>query len=291
MGSHQVPRATTRYGIAQLERPCCNLEGCWVSLVMALRAAAALALLAQRAHAGTPATATLDPATLGMRFDGIGGVSGGGGGTRLLLDYAEPQRGEILDFLFKPGYGASLQVLKVEVGCDGDTTQGAEQTHMRTADDESPTAFDRGYENWLMVEARKRNPDIHLSGLEWGVPGFVSVGTPVTAPDAPAAGLQQDVADAAGGVLSTDECSAAEKVQQWTFDYDAPGQLCNALQQCFNVPHCDTSLELLAWGPSAPGASCVADCGCEKVAGESCGIGGGKLDCCELSASMPQHHR
>ena len=59
---------------------------------MALRAAAALALLAQRAHAGTPATATLDPATLGMRFDGVGGVSGGGGGTRLLLDYAEPQR-------------------------------------------------------------------------------------------------------------------------------------------------------------------------------------------------------
>ena len=48
------------------------------------------------------------------------------------------------------------QVLKVEVGCDGDTTQGAEQSHMRHAGDDSPTAFDRGYENWLMVEAKKR---------------------------------------------------------------------------------------------------------------------------------------
>jgi hypothetical protein len=123
-----------------------------------------------------PATvwsARLNSGELGRRFDGIGGVSGGGGGTRLLYDYAEPQRSQILDYLFKPGYGAALQVLKVEVGCDGDTTQGAEQSHMRTADDDSPTAFDRGYENWLMVEAKKRNPDIHLSGLEWGVPGWL----------------------------------------------------------------------------------------------------------------------
>ena len=104
--------------------------------------------------AGTAAAATLDPALpSGHRFDGVGGVSGGGGGTRLLLDYDEPARSEILDYLFKPGYGASLQVLKVEVGCDGDTTQGAEQTHMRTADDDSPTRFDRGYENWLMVRS------------------------------------------------------------------------------------------------------------------------------------------
>ena len=105
--------------------------------------------------AGTAAKATLDPAlSSGHRFDGVGGVSGGGGGTRLLLDYDEPARSEILDYLFKPGYGASLQVLKVEIGCDGDTTQGAEQTHMRTPDDESPTRFDRGYENWLMVSTK-----------------------------------------------------------------------------------------------------------------------------------------
>lgn len=79
---------------------------------------------------------------------------------------------------------------------------------MHTEDDHSTTAFDRGYEIWLMSEvsavclvrigdggmrpqltdcatcvlvvwrprwlkARQRNPDIHLSGLEWGVPDWV----------------------------------------------------------------------------------------------------------------------
>ena len=109
----------------------------------------------------------------GRRFDGVGGVSGGGGGTRLLLDYPEPQRSDILDVLFKPYHGASLHVLKVEIGCDGDTTQGSEQTHLRGPDDNAPTRFSRGYENWLMIEARKRAPAIHLSGLFWGAPGWV----------------------------------------------------------------------------------------------------------------------
>ena len=40
---------------------------------------------------------------------------GGGGGTRLLYDYAEPQRSEILDLMFKPKFGAALHILKVEV--------------------------------------------------------------------------------------------------------------------------------------------------------------------------------
>ena len=140
-----------------------------------------LIIAASAASAATSATATattivLDPSVRGQRFDGVGGVSGGGGGTRLLYDYPEPQRSDILDFLFLPGFGASLQVLKVEIGADGDTTQGSEQSHMRSADDASPTAFDRGYETWLMVEAKRRNPDIALSGLIWGVPGWVAAG-------------------------------------------------------------------------------------------------------------------
>ena len=45
-------------------------------------------------------------------YDGIGGLSGGGATTRLLVDYVEPQRSQILDLLFKPNYGASLQILK-----------------------------------------------------------------------------------------------------------------------------------------------------------------------------------
>ena len=116
----------------------------------------------------------LDPDVVGPRFDGVGAVSGGGGGSRLLVDYPEPQRSEIYDLLFKPGYGASLHTLKVEIGCDGDTTQGAEQTHMRSRTDNASTALWRNYEHTLLVEAQKRNPDMHLSGLEWGVPGWVA---------------------------------------------------------------------------------------------------------------------
>ena len=31
--------------------------------------------------------------------------------------------------------------------------------------------YERGYEWWLMVEAKKRNPDILLYGLPWAFPG------------------------------------------------------------------------------------------------------------------------
>lgn len=103
-------------------------------------------------------------------FDGVGGASGGGGGTRLLVDYPAQQRSAILDMLFAPLHGASLQHIKVEVGSDGDTTQGSEPSHARSATD---IDFDRGYEVWLMQEAVKRRPDIQLSGLEWGIPGWV----------------------------------------------------------------------------------------------------------------------
>eukprot|EP01047_Picozoa_sp_COSAG01_P051316 COSAG01_NODE_5282_length_4358_cov_16.208734_4_plen_213_part_00 len=51
-------------------------------------------------------TVTLSPTSLSAAvFDGVGGASGGGGGTRLLVDYPEPQRSDILDMLFKPKHG------------------------------------------------------------------------------------------------------------------------------------------------------------------------------------------
>ena len=39
-----------------------------------------------------------------------------GASSRLLIDYPEPQRGDILDVLFKKGFGASLDMLKIENG-------------------------------------------------------------------------------------------------------------------------------------------------------------------------------
>ncbi|KAM6912918.1 GTPase IMAP family member 8-like [Xenentodon cancila] len=58
----------------------------------------------------------------GRVFDGIGGLSGGGATSRLLVNYAEPYRSQILDYLFKPNFGASLHILKVEIGGDAQTT-------------------------------------------------------------------------------------------------------------------------------------------------------------------------
>jgi galactosylceramidase len=57
---------------------------------------------------------------------GVGGLSGGGGCSRLLRDYPEAQRSDVLDFLFKPSFGAALHILKVEIGGDAQSTDGTE---------------------------------------------------------------------------------------------------------------------------------------------------------------------
>ena len=106
----------------------------------------------------------------GKIFDGIGALSAGAS-SRLLIDYPEPQRGEILDYLFKPDFGAALQINKVEIGGDMNSTDGSEPSHMRTRDDEN---YQRGYEWWLMEESKRRNPDIKLYGLEWGAPNWIN---------------------------------------------------------------------------------------------------------------------
>lgn len=50
---------------------------------------------------------------LGPEFDGVGGLSGGGGCSRLLRDYPDAQKADVLDFLFRPSFGAALHILKV----------------------------------------------------------------------------------------------------------------------------------------------------------------------------------
>jgi galactosylceramidase len=107
----------------------------------------------------------------GRRFDGIGGLSGGGATSRFLPDYLEPSRSQILDFLFKPSFGASLHILKVEIGGGGQSTEGTEHSHMYKETEEN---YERGYEWWLMQQAKERNPDIQLYGLAWAFPGWVA---------------------------------------------------------------------------------------------------------------------
>jgi galactosylceramidase len=119
------------------------------------------------------ADVVLDRTVTGRTFEGIGAVSAGAS-SRLLIDYPEPQRSQILDYLFTPNYGASLQHLKVEIGGEVNSTDGTEPTHMRTPADLNYT---RGYEWWLMSEAVDRNPDIVLDCLAWGAPGWIGNGS------------------------------------------------------------------------------------------------------------------
>jgi galactosylceramidase len=116
----------------------------------------------------------LDPAASGSRrFDGHGGLSAGAS-SRLLFDYPEPQRSDILDYLWKPNFGAGLTMCKIEIGGDGQSTNGAEASHMHTRRDLN---YDRGYEYWLAGEAKKRNPNVTVYGLSWAAPGWINNGT------------------------------------------------------------------------------------------------------------------
>ncbi|XP_077179527.1 galactocerebrosidase isoform X2 [Paroedura picta] len=135
----------------------------------------ALALSPWSAAAGKPSGSywLTDAKGLAREFDGIGAVSGGGATSRLLVDYEEPYRSEILDYLFKPNCGAALQILKVEIGGDAQSTDGTEASHMHYENDEN---YFRGYEWWLMKEAKKRNPNIKLIGLPWAFPGWIGKG-------------------------------------------------------------------------------------------------------------------
>ena len=75
-------------------------------------------------------------------------------------------RSGTLDYLYKPNFGANLHVCKVEVGGGTQSTDGAEPSHMHSADDLNCT---RGYEWWLMKGAKKRNPGVTTYGYP-GVP-------------------------------------------------------------------------------------------------------------------------
>jgi galactosylceramidase len=106
----------------------------------------------------------------GRAFEGIGVVSAGGN-TCLLKGYPEPYRSDILDFLFKPKFGAGFQHLKVEMGGGENSTCGAEPSHA-IVKEEKDHPKPRGYEFWFMSEARKRNPKILLDCLPWAYPAW-----------------------------------------------------------------------------------------------------------------------
>jgi galactosylceramidase len=116
----------------------------------------------------TTAVLTFSPA---HEHHGFGGLSAGAS-SRLLWDYPEQQREELLDYLFKPNFGAGLTINKVEIGGSVPSTDGAEPAIEPTG----PGSLDcsrLSYEGWLMVESAKRNPNMKQYALSWGVPGWV----------------------------------------------------------------------------------------------------------------------
>jgi glycosyl hydrolase family 59 len=106
----------------------------------------------------------------GRQFGGIGAVLGGGGTARYLEDYPATQRSAILRYLFKPGYGASLQLLKLEIGGDGATAAGSEPSIEHTR---GVINCNAGYEFAIAKQAVALDPSLKLYGLQWGAPGWV----------------------------------------------------------------------------------------------------------------------
>jgi len=102
------------------------------------------------------------------------GAQSTAGSARLLIDYAQPERDAVLDLLFKPQFGASLQHLKVEIGGDGQISCGAEASGQRGGGSGAADWGAAGYEGWLMAEAKKRSPDLALLGLVYAWPAWVN---------------------------------------------------------------------------------------------------------------------
>ncbi|BCJ64086.1 hypothetical protein [Polymorphospora rubra] len=114
-------------------------------------------------------TVGIDGGTLGRTYEGVGAVFSNGM-NKLLMDYPPAQRDDILDLLFTPKFGASLQHVKIEIGSDANTSAGTEPSHTRSATDFDIT---RGTQLWLAQQARLRNPDVPLDALRWGTPAYV----------------------------------------------------------------------------------------------------------------------
>ena len=115
-------------------------------------------------------TIQLSASASGKQFDGIGAVNGGGATSVLLRAYPEPQRSQILDFVFRPKFGASVSTMLVEIPGDGNSTQGSMPTHAHYRGDAN---FERGYMWWVMTEAKRRNPQLAIDATGWSAPAWV----------------------------------------------------------------------------------------------------------------------
>lgn len=117
-----------------------------------------------------PAVVNINGTDVGRSFEGIGGVFSNGM-TKLLMDYPEDQRDDILGLLFKPKFGAALQHVKIEIGTDVNSSSGVEPSHMRSSTDFDIT---RGSGLWTAQQAKALNPNVKLEALRWGTPAWIA---------------------------------------------------------------------------------------------------------------------
>eukprot|EP00035_Acanthoeca_spectabilis_P015477 m.307892 g.307892 ORF g.307892 m.307892 type:complete len:537 (-) comp16369_c0_seq6:6215-7825(-) len=69
-------------------------------------------------------------------------------------------------------------------GGDGDSTEGSESSHEHV---QGEISCNRGYEWFVMKEAKMRNPEIRLYGLSWSFPNYLAgaTGNPLDNPNTP----------------------------------------------------------------------------------------------------------
>eukprot|EP01079_Euglenida_sp_SAG-EU17-18_P008461 gene8462-1513_t len=156
-----------------------KVKGCWVSVAPSHCESSRIGWTGEYNQSMPPpprpppaVPVNLSRAVLAHRFDGIGAIIDAS--SRFLYDYPEPQRSEVLDYLFLPGFGASLSICKVEVGGDAQQTDGTTASYLH--DPAGEPNFDRTHIWWAMGEATARRPGILLYGLAWGFPGWVGGG-------------------------------------------------------------------------------------------------------------------
>ena len=148
-----------------------------------LRPLVALVVAAAAALAPAAASYLVADSLAGPVWDGVG-ASFTGASARLVVEYEEPWRSQILDSLFAPSCepstsgtfkGAALQILRLEIGGDANSDGGGSApAHMRSAAD-APNAA-RGWAWWLAAEAFKRNPSVKIMLVPVAWPAYLNGG-------------------------------------------------------------------------------------------------------------------
>ncbi|GEP23920.1 DUF5776 domain-containing protein [Lentilactobacillus diolivorans] len=150
----------------------------WVSAVLSTATLIGItAFGVTQAQADTARNVTIDGSTVDTNqantYKGFGMVSANGT-SRLLLDYKAENPAkywEIMNRLFNPNTGI-LDMIKVEMGADANTSTASTPATMRSVDEPANTL--RGWDWHIVADAKKINPNLKVDMLRWSEPKWVS---------------------------------------------------------------------------------------------------------------------